>query len=53
MRRVDLINKNIIFYPSHVYCYTPLATLVNRPGFDVLCNQWKTNISNDGVYKDV
>ena len=33
----------------------PLATLVNRPrpGFDALCNQWITNISNDGVYKDV
>ena len=57
VRRIELINKNIIFYPSHVYCYMPLcsyrATLVNRPGFDALCNQWKTNISNDGVYKGV
>ena len=26
---------------------------MNRPGFDALCNQWKSNISNDGVYKDV
>ena len=57
VRRVELINKNIIFYPNRVYCYMPLcrylANLVNRPGFDALCNQWKTNISNDGVYKDV
>ena len=42
VRRVELINKNIIFYPNRVYCYMPLcrylANLVNRPGFDALCN---------------
>lgn len=30
-----------------------LNTLLNTPGFDDLCNQWKTDPSDDGSYKDV
>ena len=33
--------------------YNYLGTLLNRPGFDVLCSQWKTGQSDDGTYNDL
>ena len=57
LRRVELANKSVIYYPNRVYCYMPLYnymnTLLSKPGFNDLCNQWKIEESSDGTYKDV
>ena len=54
LRRVELANKSMIYYPFRVYCYMPLFNyLLNRPGFPDLCDEWKKDKDGDGTYKDV
>ena len=45
LRRVELANNKVIYYPNRTYCYMTLYnyldTLLNRPRFCDLCKQWK------------
>ena len=59
LQRVELPSTNrTIFYPIKVYCYIPLynymQSLLNKPGFEQLCDHWKTVYRKDGqIYQDV
>ena len=57
LRQVELLSNRVVFYPLKVYCYMPLynslQTLLSRPRFNELCNQWKRDNRVEGVYRDV
>lgn len=59
LQRVKLPSTNkTIFYPLKVYCYIPLfnymQSLLNRPGFEKLCDHWKIAYGKNGqFYRDV
>ena len=57
LRRVELANNKVIYYPNRTYCYMTLYnyldTLLNKPRFCDQCEQWKNERRNDGTYKDV
>ena len=56
VKRVELCKKTI-YYPMKVYCYTPLykyiQSLLSRPGFPQMCDHWKKEHREEGVYQDV
>ena len=57
LRRVEHKGREI-YYPNRVYCYMPLRShleiVLNRPGFDDLCSQWKNSTNSETIiYKDV
>lgn len=43
-----------MYYPiSYMPLYDYFESLLNRPGFCKLCDRWKIDIINDGIYRDV
>ena len=57
IKKVELSRGRITLHPIKIFCYAPLLvymqSLLNRPNFVDLCNHWKQNHNNDGIYRDV
>ena len=57
LKTVELVNKQIYFYPFLMYCYLgldrSLQSLFNRPGFYNDCEQWRYRCRVEGELSDV
>ncbi len=57
IKTVELASGRHISYPFLTYCYmsvtTSLQSLLNRPEFFPMCEQWRTRSVEPGVYRDV
>ena len=57
LKIVELKGGIIIHYPLQVFCYMllhkSLQILLNRPGFHDLCEHWKRENRENGIYNDL